>query len=250
MQLAEYEALEKVEREHWFYKGKRLLVRWWIERAAKLAPGDRIVDAGAGTGELVRELSGIYERRGISVVGIEYSEEGRRLAHERKGTELLDGSILDLPLQDSSCAVMIALDVLEHVEDDARAFSEMLRVTKPGGLIIINVPAFMSLWSDWDISLGHFRRYTKQMFKTRVTRESDPSPFEILFFDHTNVFAFPAIWLYRKLAHIIKIQSRAEDKIPSPRLNALLMKLFVGPSKALWFHPPFGVSLFVVLRKK
>jgi len=248
MKLAEYDALERVEREHWFYKGKRLLVRWWIERAAKLAPGDCIVDAGAGTGEFVRELAGVYQHRGVSIIGIEYSEEGRRLARERKGTELLDGSILALPLADESSAVTIALDVLEHVEDDARAFSEMLRITKPGGLVIVNVPAFMSLWSNWDVSLGHFRRYTKHTMRTVIA--SHDCEMDILYFDYINVFAFPAIWLYRKLARSFKLQSRAEDKIPSPRLNALLMNLFVEPSKALWFHPPFGVSLFMVLRKK
>ncbi|MDP4199437.1 MAG: class I SAM-dependent methyltransferase [Bacteroidota bacterium] len=250
MQIAEYDALERVEREHWFYKGKRLLVRWWIERAAHLDAGDRILDAGAGTGELVRELGGMYEHKGISVIGIEYSAEGRRLARERKGTDLLEGSILDLPLRDESCAVTIALDVLEHVEEDARAFAEMLRITKPGGLLIINVPAFMSLWSDWDVSLGHFRRYTKRKFRDRVQAQLRPAPYEVVYLDYINVFAFPAIWLYRKVARLVRLTSRAEDKIPSPRVNALMMKLFVEPSKALWFHPPFGVSLFIVLRKK
>src|SRR5580692_4075020 len=133
MQLEEYDALEKVEREHWFYKGKRVLTEYWIDREATLSPGNTIVDCGAGTGELVSELKLRYEPQGISVIGIEYVEEARRLARERKGTELLEGSILDLPLKDATSQVTIALDVLEHVEDDKLAFSEMLRVTKPGG---------------------------------------------------------------------------------------------------------------------
>jgi len=248
MQIEEYDALEKVEREHWFYKGKRLLVRHWIESAAKLASGDRIVDAGAGTGELVRELRSVYEPRGVSVIGIEFEEEARRLARERKSTELLEGSILDLPIEDKSSKVTIALDVLEHVEDDKLAFSELLRVTSHGGIIIINVPAFMSLWSDWDVSLGHFRRYTKRMLMDVIARHS--TEIELLHFDYANAFAYLPILTVRKLSKLFRVRSRLEDKIPSPRMNSILLNLFVNPSKKRWFHPPFGSSLFCVLRKK
>ena len=248
MQIEEYDALEKVEREHWFYKGKRILVQYWIERAALLSKGDHIVDCGAGTGELVRELRDRYEPQGISVIGIEYVEEARRLAKERKGTDLLEGSILNLPLKDATSQVTIALDVLEHVEDDKLAFSELLRITKPGGIIIINVPAFMSLWSDWDVSLGHFRRYSKSSFQAVLAPHE--REFQMLHFEYENAFAFLPILTLRNLSRLFKIKSRFEDRIPSPGMNKLLLDIFVGQSKASWFHPPFGSSLFCVLRKR
>ncbi len=248
MQIEEYDALERVEREHWFYKGKRVLVRHWIERAANLTAGDRIVDCGAGTGELARELRGMFEPKGIVVIGIEYSEEARRLALERKGTQLLSGSILDLPLRDETSMVTIALDVLEHVENDHLAFSELLRITAPGGIIIINVPAFMSLWSAWDVSLGHFRRYSKAMLHN-VLAPYRPE-FEVLHFDYANAFAFLPILTIRKLSRLLRLESRMEDRIPSPRANKMLLDLFVAPSQAAWFHPPFGSSLFCVLKKR
>jgi SAM-dependent methyltransferase len=184
----------------------------------------------------------------VTVLGIEYIEEARRLARERKGIDLLAGSILDLPLKDESVKVAIALDVLEHVEDDRLAFSEMLRVTERRGVLIINVPAFMSLWSEWDVSLGHHRRYTRSMLHdvfALYTRE-----FEIVHFAYANAFAFLPMWAYRKGSKYLKFQSRAEDRIPSPRINSLMLKLFVDPGKKPWFHPPFGSSLFCVLRKK
>lgn len=248
MQIQEYDALEKVEREHWFYKGKRQLTRWWIERGVHLHSGDRIVDAGAGTGELVRELREVFEPRGVSVLGIEYSDEARRLARERKSTNLLPGSILELPLEDHESRATIALDVLEHVENDRQAFSELFRITQSGGIIILNVPAFSSLWSEWDVSLGHFRRYSKTMLRKTIAKHG--AEFEVLYFDYINAFAFLPIYLYRKVARALKLQSRAEDHIPSPTVNTLLLRLFVLPAKARWFHPPFGVSLFCVLRKK
>jgi ubiquinone/menaquinone biosynthesis C-methylase UbiE len=248
MQIEEYNALEKVEREHWFYKGKRILVQYWIERAAMLSPGDHIVDCGAGTGELVRELRARYEPQGVSVLGIEYVEEARRLAKERKGIELLEGSILDLPQNDGASSVTIALDVLEHVEDDKLAFSELLRITKPGGIIIINVPAFMSLWSDWDVSLGHFRRYSKASLQ--ATLASHEKEFWVLHFEYENAFAFLPILTLRKFSRLFKLKSRFEDRVPSSGMNKMLLDIFVGQSKASWFHPPFGSSLLCVLRKK
>ncbi len=248
MQLSEYDALEKVEREHWFYKGKRILTEYWIEHTTALSRGDVIVDCGAGTGELVRELRSHYEPLGVSVIGIEYVEEARRLAMERKGTDLLEGSILALPLQAATSQITIALDVLEHVENDKLAFSEMLRVTKPGGIIIINVPAFQSLWSNWDVSLGHFRRYSKAMLSAVLAPHQ--SEIEVLHFEYENALAFIPIYVLRNLAHLLRIRIRFEDRIPSLFLNKLLLDLFVGQSRATWFHPPFGSSLFCVLKKR
>ncbi len=248
MQIEEYGALEKIEREHWFYKGKRILVAYWIERAARFLPADAIVDCGAGTGELVRELRERYKPKGISVVGIEYEEEARRLARDRKGTELLEGSILDLPLPGAVSSVTIALDVLEHVEDDKLAFSELLRITKPGGIVIINVPAFMSLWSDWDVTLRHFRRYSKSSLRAILAPHE--KEFQVLHFDYENAFAFLPILALRNVSRLFKLKSRFEDRVPSPGMNKILLDIFVGQSKAAWFHPPFGSSLFCVLRKR
>ena len=248
MQLHEYDALEKVEREHWFYKGKRELVKHWIDATVKLHRGDRIVDAGAGTGELVAELRGKYEMYGVQVLGIEYIAEARTLARDRKGIDLLSGSILDLPLKDESAKVALALDVLEHVENDSLAFSELLRITERGGIVIINVPAFMSLWSEWDVSLGHYRRYTRSMLQKIIAPHA--REFDVLHLEYANAAAFIPIWAYRKAARILKLKTRAEDRIPSPKVNDLMLRMFIRPSRSTWFHPPFGSSLFCVLRKK
>jgi SAM-dependent methyltransferase len=242
----EYLALQKVEREHWFYRGKRDLTRWWIERElGKVGPHDTVLDAGAGTGEFVREL--LATNQPPKVIGVEYAAEGRRIAKELNGIELLEGSILALPLESSSVRVAVALDVLEHVENDSLALSELIRVVQPGGLVIVNVPAFQLLWSDWDVVLGHYRRYSMEMFKTLIEGQRTVN---VRYLSYVNVFAFPLILMYRAVARILKPKKRAEDQIPGPVLNSLLYSLFVTPAKWSWFKPPFGVSLFCVLKKE
>jgi ubiquinone/menaquinone biosynthesis C-methylase UbiE len=243
----EYLALQRVEREHWFYKGKRDLTRYWISKAyGQLSAQDVILDAGAGTGEFVREMNELSN--GYKVVGVEYAAEGRRIARELNHTELLEGSILALPLADDSVSVAVALDVLEHVENDALALAELLRVTKPGGVVIINVPAFQSLWSDWDVVLEHRRRYTRAMLDRLLTNETRRAT--TVHIAYINSVEFLPILAYRMVSKVIRPKSRAEDKVPGAIMNGLLYSLFVKPAEWSWFKPPFGVSLFAVLRKK
>ena len=124
----------------------------------------------------------------------------------------------------------------------------MLRITASGGILIINVPAFMSLWSEWDLSLGHFRRYSRATLREVLMPHR--MEFEVLHFEYASSFAYLPILSLRKFSRLFRLHSRLEDRIPSPRANKLLLDLFVAPSKAAWFHPPFGSSLFCVLKKR
>ncbi len=249
MQLQEYRALQKVEREHWFYRGKRALVQWWIAQLLpRLSHSDVIIDAGAGTGELVAELR--RELPTAQVTGIEFVDEARNIAKELTGVSLEAGSILDLPIASATATVAIALDVLEHVEDDALALAELIRITKPGGLVIVNVPASMLLWSEWDVTLGHFRRYSMGGFRALLQPHLKAERVTLEYCGYINVVLFPAVLAYRQLSRVIAPANRAEDKIPAPWLNSMLFASFVGPAKWKWFHAPFGVSIFCVLRKQ
>lgn len=249
MKKEELLSLQRVEEEHWFYKGKRELVFHWLTECGYRRNADlKVLDAGAGTGILVRDLKKVYGDERI--LGVEYSDDAREIAKEAYGLQLQAGSILELPVEDKTVDVAIALDVLEHVERDDIALSELLRVTKSDGHLVLNVPAMPSLWSDWDVSLGHFRRYTMPSFKTLLGPGMQRNEFSIVYIGYINALAFPLIYAYRKFRRLVPTETRAEDKVPGPLLNKLLKASFVEPAKQPWFKAPFGVSIFCVIRKK
>lgn len=243
----EYANLARVETGHWFYVGKRQIVRHWIQRVRPLSPGDLLADCGAGTGTFAEEM--VPHCR---VLAIDDHEESMELARRKLGADRVKkGSCTALPLEDGSVDVLTALDVIEHVEQDRQALGEFARVTRPGGIVVITVPALMSLWSDWDVALHHFRRYTRPTLLDLVPRDA----FEVVHCNYVNVAAFPLVLLVRKWRALKmklggKIDARSEDAIPPGPLNALLRWSFVGPACQAAVPFPFGVGLLAVLRRK
>ena len=243
----EYENLAKVETQHWFYVGKREIVRHWIQRAHPLQSNHLLTDCGAGTGTFAAEMLA-----SCRVLALDDHEESLALARAKLGPERVkNGTCVSLPLSDHSVDVLTALDVIEHVEHDQQALAEFSRVVRPGGIVVITVPALMMLWSDWDVALHHFRRYTRRSLTSLVPRQS----FEIVHCNYVNVAVFPLVLLVRKWRAFktrigLKIESRSEDTIPPHWLNALLRWMFVRLATQSAVRFPAGVGLLIVLRRK
>jgi hypothetical protein len=122
-----------------------------------------------------------------------------------------------------------------------------VRLVRPGGLVVITVPALRWLWSDWDVALHHRRRYHRADLLRLVRR----SGAEVLHCSYVNTFALLPIALvrgWRRLRPPAPGAPRAEDRIPPPPVNRLLYQSFVRPACWSWFRPPAGVSLLAVLR--
>lgn len=244
MDAAEYANLDRVEREHWYYAGKREFVRRWIQRVRPPQPTDRLLDCGAGTGRFALEM-----QPHCAVLVLDDHEEALRMLRERfRPEQVLSLSGDQVPLPDGSLEYVTALDVLEHVPDDAAVVRGFHRLLKPGGLAVVTVPASMALWSDWDVALHHFRRYDR----ARLRALFPAADWEIEYLNYTNVLVYPAVWLlrrWRKWFPARGASARAEDKLPPAPLNRLLRATFVG--LAFWRVPfPFGVSLLLVARRR
>jgi SAM-dependent methyltransferase len=243
MNAAEYDNLELTEREHWYYAGKREVVHCWLERTAALSADQTLLDCGAGTGLFAEEMA---VRCRVLVLD-DHEESLRRLRQRFRPEQVLRVSAEGIPLADASVDAVTALDVLEHIESDRAAVREMARVLRPGGVAVVTVPAGMALWSDWDTSLHHYRRYSRKQLRNLF----GSGDWEILHVNYTNVLVYPAVWGVRKWRAWFKPEavSRTEDKIPPRWLNRLLRVLFVNMGR--WRIPfPFGVSLLLVARRR
>ncbi|HEX8157532.1 MAG TPA: class I SAM-dependent methyltransferase [Solirubrobacteraceae bacterium] len=162
------EALERwtleVEEEHWWYRGRRRVLAAVLDGLA-LPSDTRILDAGCGSGRNMVDLA----RRG-QVWGIEPASPSLQAAVARQVGEVRPGSLGEpLPFEDGSFALALALDVLEHVADDAFALGELARVVRPGGRMILTVPQYAWLWGEHDVLAHHHRRYTRPLLVARAS---------------------------------------------------------------------------------
>jgi len=244
MNADEYSNLGRVEREHWYYAGKRELVRRWIGRTGGLSRASLLLDCGAGTG-LFAELM----RADCGVRVLDDHAESLALLRTRFGAaEIIEGSATAIPLPAAAVDCVTALDVLEHIADDRGAAAEILRVLRPGGVVVATVPAMMSLWGYWDEALHHHRRYDARTLRALFPE----SAWEIAHVNYTNVAVFPAVWAIRRWQRWRNpgTASRVEDMMPPAWLNRLLQGLFVRLGLVRGIGFPFGVSLLLVARKR
>jgi SAM-dependent methyltransferase len=246
MNPAEYAHLDRLDRRHWFYRGKRAIVRHWIARHLALGPDDLLVDAGCGTGTFLEEVAGTCRVLGLDDHAESIAIAGPRLA--AVGGQVLHTPLERVDLPDATAAVVTLLDVLEHTDDDGLVLREMIRLVRPGGLIVITVPALRALWSDWDVALHHRRRY----HRPDLVQVCGQPGVEMLRCTYFNTAALPAVFAvraWRKLRPPTPGRDRAEDRVPVGFVNRALYHTMVTPARWGWLRPPAGVSLLAVLRR-
>lgn len=150
---------------------------WWLARARlvshlidrELGPGPhQVLDAGCGWGVTLDHL----ERAGHQVAGMDIGRGGLNKL-DKPERRLILGDIESGPVPESAKGqydAVLALDVLEHLDDDAGALRNLASLVRPGGLVILTVPARLDLWSEFDEIQGHKRRYVRHEFREMIER--------------------------------------------------------------------------------
>src|SRR6185436_1739843 len=155
----EFQAMVACEERHWWYRGRRSIVRAELDRLPH-RPSLRVLDAGCGSGRMMSELA----KDGF-VSGLDLSPQAVALARSRRHPSVTLGRVERMPYADHSFDVVTCLDVLEHTPDDGRSLAELRRVTRTGGHLVLTVPAYGFLWSNHDVVNGHYRRYTRSSLR-------------------------------------------------------------------------------------
>ncbi|MBI4941463.1 MAG: class I SAM-dependent methyltransferase [Actinobacteria bacterium] len=229
MEGTEVRKLTELEDRHWWYRERRHL----LDRAVDgIVPGDAL-DIGAAGGGNTRVLL----RRGWRASALEYGQEGAEVCHER-GIAVLRADATRLPLAAASLDLVVAFDVLEHIEDDKAAAAGVFDALRPGGTFLVAVPADPKLWSEHDVAVDHVRRYTRPELLDLLRGAG----FEIASVRSWMVLLRPAVALRRRAS------SGSDLDDPPAWMNAVLGGI-VALERWLPVGKLPGVSLLVTARR-
>ena len=236
--------MHALELRHWWFRGRRRLLVNLLKGAAGVQAGSlRILDYGCGTGGNALAYASLG-----TVVGAEPDSAAVRLAHIRGGASYCRTGGTQLPFRENSFDVVMASDVLEHIEQDREAVSEIARVLRPGGAAIISVPAHQWLFSEHDTTLHHFRRYSKSAIRDLLER----SGLRVRRLSYWNAALFPAVCAHRLLGKWRRANQPHSDTVSAPWLlnETLAGLLTIESAVAHRIGLPWGVSLVAVAERR
>ena len=236
-----YETYRKIEAEHWWFVGRQAILANILRKY--FPPKAKILDIGCNTGVLV----GILQKNGYEAFGSDMSQEAIEYGSQRGVKKLYVATGEKQPFPDQTFDCVMALDVIEHIDDDGAVIKEMKRLLKPDGKIIIKVTAFMFLWGLQDEAAHHKRRYTKNSLSKIITSEG----FSIIRETYFNTFLFIPILISRLIQKIMPPKRTSDFDLNNRFINAVLRKIFIAEAFLLrYIDFPFGVSLLAVASKK
>jgi SAM-dependent methyltransferase len=212
----------------------RIATRIW----AALGDAETVLNVGAGTGS--------YEPSDRAVTAVEPSAV-MRAQRPPGAAPCVDASAEALPFADGSFDLVVATDVIEHIDDDRAALAELRRVAAPGGRLLLTVPAYMWLWSQHDDSHHHKRRYTRRLLRERV-EAAGWAPAGSSYF---NTALLPPIALVRTLTRRREPRDgRSDYQLTEGRLNAVLSLPMRGEASLIrrGARLPAGVSIGMLAR--
>ena len=192
------------EDKHWWFASRTRAILGYLDRYVGAGKNLRVLDIGCGAGNMAHHLAHYGQ-----VVGVDLYSKPLEVARQR-GLEVHEGAADDLPFDDQSFDLATLLDVVEHVPNEHGVFSECRRVLKPGGKLLVTVPALMWLWSNNDVINAHQRRYTREDLGQKLAHHG----FKVLRSSYNNFFIFPLA-----AGTILARRGRAEPELASPHFD-------------------------------
>ena len=240
------------EDNHWWFAGRTWSLLHMLDRIVTPDGQKDVLDIGCGAGNMFHHLAR-YGR----VVGVDNNPKPLAVARER-GYDVREGVAENLPVDDEAFDLIALLDTAEHCDDDMAVLRECYRVCRPGGYLVVTVPAFMRLWSHNDELNAHKRRYTAQELRDKLRRVG----FQVRRMSYNNFFLFPlaaGLILLRRRAeqepelgspHFDDESYQVEMEPAPPLMNAVLKSVTWTESQILrWLNLPLGTSLICITQK-
>lgn len=248
----EYLKLAEVEDRMWYFRSLHAHVVRLLTQAG-VKPDAAVLDAGCGTGGMILRLR--EQQRGWKWSGIDFMPIACELARQRcgaasagsgqAGADIREASVTALPFAEASFDAVVSADVICQVDNADVAVKEFFRVLKPGGVVVINVPAYMWMWSYHDDSCQTKHRYTRPEVEALMSAAG----FENRWSTHTNALPFPLLWAKRKL---LRSANDTSDMKEYPAAVDAAFRALVAPEH-LWLKLggrwAWGSSVLAVARK-
>ena len=238
MEPVEYQLMDQAEDGMWWYRALHARIL-----DALRGTSGRVLDAGCGTGGLLARLR---ENPALQLHGLEYETTAARRAAAKSGAAVVQGSVNTLPFADASFAAVVSADVLCHTAVDPQAaLAEFRRVLAPGGLLVLNLPAFQWMMSAHDIQVHTARRTTTAALAQDLAAAgfAQPRP------RYWNSLLFPLMVLQRKVLARGKGGETVSDVAAFPPLVDATFHALTALERRLPFPFPAGGSVLATARK-
>ena len=238
MERVVYQQMKELDQRHWWYRARRLVLAALIERVVQPPKNARILEIGCGTGHNLAMLEQFGE-----VDALELDEEARGVAEGRLGRRVMSSPLPELSeVAAGHYDIVGAFDVIEHIADDRAALVSIATRLKPGGKLVVTVPAHQWMWSAHDVVNHHKRRYSQRELRRLI----EGSPLRLERIGYFNSLLFP-VAIAERMSSKVRGKDDADLKLPPAPLNSALEKAFAAERHLIGRVPlPPGLSLFAV----
>ena len=247
MEISEYRRNDELEPRYWWFAGVRAMVESLLKTSGLSGSLGKVLDVGCGTGALIDALHG----RSEEIWGVDSSAEALRFCARRglRCVTLADAAAVPLP--SGYFDLVTAVGIIEHVSADGAFLSEMHRLVKPGGVLLLLTSSFPFLWSMHDVANQHYRRYYLKPLRGRI----EAAGFATVRFSHLNFLLFPllapGLLLHRWVVGLESEHPRRILPRPPRAINALLTQILRLEAMLMRkITLPWGISMIGAFRRR